>query len=124
MAVERLYFNGELSYRFDGGYNLRAGAGVVNGDTVFQGLSRLRQLRASNGTFSQTFVSFEILWGLSARVFWNRFGTDATNVGLQPGEQGEKGAAARQGVENINAVSTKSIASTPSEEITTVRVVA
>jgi hypothetical protein len=30
----------------------------------------------------------------------------------------------RQGVENISAVSTKSIASTPSDEITTVRVVA
>jgi hypothetical protein len=29
-----------------------------------------------------------------------------------------------QGVENINAVNTKSVASTPSEEITTVRVVA
>lgn len=85
LGFERLYFHGELSYRFDGGYVLRGGSGVTTGQQTFQGLSRLRQLRGSNGVFAQTHVSFETPWGLSARVFWNRFGIGVNNIGLTPG---------------------------------------
>lgn len=85
LGYERLYFHGELSYRFDGGYLLRAGTGIVEGEVTFQGLSRLRQLRGRDGLFAQTFASFETPWGLSARVFWNRLDLTGDNVGLVPG---------------------------------------
>lgn len=84
LGFERLYFHGELAYRFDGGYVARAGSGVAAGELTFQGISRLRQLRG-NGVFAQTFASFETPWGLSARVFWNRFGIAVNNIGLTPG---------------------------------------
>jgi iron complex outermembrane receptor protein len=85
LGYERLYFHGELSYRFDGGYLVRAGTGIVDGEVTFQGLSRLRQIRGRDGLFAQTFASFETPWGLSARVFWNRLDLTGHNVGLVPG---------------------------------------
>ncbi|MDQ3033981.1 MAG: TonB-dependent receptor [Myxococcota bacterium] len=85
LGYERLYFHGEASYRFDGGYTVRAGSGVVSGGQTIQGLSRLRQFRLENTIFAQTFAALETPWGLSARVFWNRFSTDSANMGLVPG---------------------------------------
>ena len=85
LGFERLYFHGDLGYRFDGGYTVRAGSGVSTGELTIQGLSRLRQIRVSDALFSQTHVSLETPWGLSTRVFWNRFQTRASNIGLVPG---------------------------------------
>lgn len=85
LGLQRLYFHGELSYRFDGGYTLRAGSGVTSGEVTFQGISRLRQLRGSDGTFAQTFLSLQTPWGLSTRVFWNRFGMGTSNIAFVPG---------------------------------------
>lgn len=85
LGYERLYFHGELSYRLDGGYLIRAGTGIVDGEVTFQGLSRLRQIRGRDGLFAQTFASFETPWGLSARVFWNRLDLTGHNIGLVPG---------------------------------------
>ncbi|UJR84299.1 TonB-dependent receptor domain-containing protein [Sandaracinus amylolyticus] len=85
LGYERLSFQGDVSYRFDGGYTARAGSGISTGEFTFQGVSRLRQLRPQNVTFAQTYASFETPWGLSSRVFWNRFNTDVNNVGVIPG---------------------------------------
>jgi outer membrane receptor protein involved in Fe transport len=85
LAHERLYFNGEVSYRMDGGYMLRAGSAVLNGEVTFQGVSRLRQIRARDATFAQTFASFETPWGLSSRVFWNRLNVLVELNGQIPG---------------------------------------
>jgi iron complex outermembrane receptor protein len=85
LGYGRLQFTGELSYRFEGGYTLRAGSGVVTGEMTLQGISRLRQLRARDAVFAQTFASFETPWGLSTRVFWNRFGVRLNNISLIPG---------------------------------------
>jgi len=85
LGLERLRFHGEVSYRFEGGSILRAGSGVTTGEVTFQGISRLRQLRGRDAVFAQTFATFETPWGLSTRVFWNRFRIRVNNIGLIPG---------------------------------------
>lgn len=73
LGTERLMYNGELVYRFDGGYFARLGASVAAGRMFLQGISRLRQLVLRDAFFGQSFAALETPFGLSLRVFWNRF---------------------------------------------------
>lgn len=85
LGYDRLQFNGDAIVRVDRGLSLRFGGGLATGSIAFQGLSRLRQLHGQEGLFSQAFVSAETDVGLSARVFWNRFGFLVTNQASTPG---------------------------------------
>ncbi len=84
LSYDRLQFDGDVAARLGSGVTLRFGGGLTAGSFTFQGISRLRQLHAENGLFSQVFAQLETDVGLSARVYWNRFGADVANQGLYP----------------------------------------
>ncbi|MFK7987062.1 MAG: TonB-dependent receptor [Sandaracinaceae bacterium] len=106
LGYSRLHFNGEAQVRLADGYSVRAGTAVATGARVFQGISRLREMRLENAFFSQTYVQAQTAVGLSGRVFWNRFSTDYGIAGQREGglELAERAQIQRQDVVDAEVV--------------------
>jgi outer membrane receptor for ferrienterochelin and colicin len=86
LGLERLFFNGEFSLRLDDGISIRGGTAIAAGSLAFQAIARLRQVYTENSLFAQSYIQLNTGFGLSARVFWNRFSApDVTLTGLLEG---------------------------------------
>ncbi|HJL14802.1 MAG TPA: TonB-dependent receptor [Sandaracinaceae bacterium LLY-WYZ-13_1] len=106
LGYSRLYFHGDVQLRIADGYTLTAGTGLATGDRSFQGVSRLRELYLQDALFSQTYVQARTAFGLSGRVFWNRFRSDYGLVGVRQGgiEEAQTGTVDRQDVVDAELV--------------------
>ncbi|MEO0326230.1 MAG: TonB-dependent receptor, partial [Myxococcota bacterium] len=120
LALNRLSFTGDGELRLDDvGLVVKAGTAIASVDSVFQGLSRLRELNLENGRYAQSYVSARSETGLSGRVFWNRFSTEHGNAGIVPNgiERGQRAEVRRADVVDVellyqNDVSRGAIANT------------
>ncbi|MBX3271285.1 MAG: TonB-dependent receptor [Sandaracinaceae bacterium] len=104
-AYNRTIFNAEAQLRASDDISIRGGAAVANGDGTFQGLSRLREMNLEDALFAQTFLQVNTSFGLSGRVFWNRFTATAGPSHVRDG--GLEGGGQRMNIERQDIVDTE-----------------
>lgn len=84
LATDRVWVNGELRYGLARKTELTLGGGLVDGDHVVQGLSRLGQVTIDDALQSQTYASLTTPVGIRVATFWNRFDGNAGSSVVAP----------------------------------------